>query len=202
MRDEGYREIELKGVVDDLAARRQLVERAGAELVFAGRLEDRRYDLPQRTLATRDHVLRLRIYRAPDESRAELGWKGPTTYEGGFKVREELSAGIAEPDGLVRILARLGYVVIRAIDREIQEYRLGKAMIRFERYPRMDVLVEVEGPHPEIERAIRATGLPRDGFSSERLPAFVARFEARTGERAALCDGELDGTVRYSVDDA
>ena len=28
--------------------------------------------------------------------------------------------------------------------------------------------------------------MPRDAFTAERLLAFVARFEARTGERAAL----------------
>jgi hypothetical protein len=53
-----------------------------------------------------------------------------------------------------------------------------------------------------IELAARATGLPREAFTSERLPAFVARYEARTGERAALCDRELAGDYCFSVGDA
>jgi hypothetical protein len=28
--------------------------------------------------------------------------------------------------------------------------------------------------------------MPREAFTADRLPTFVARFEARTGERAAL----------------
>ncbi|HJU64313.1 MAG TPA: hypothetical protein VJ596_01490, partial [Gemmatimonadaceae bacterium] len=62
--------------------------------------------------------------------------------------------------------------------------------------------VEVEGIPDAIENAVGALGMPRQAFTSERLPAFVERFERRTGERAALCDGELSGSVTYSHDDA
>ena len=65
--------------------------------------------------------------------------------------------------------------------------------MRLERYPRMDDLVEVEGSVENIERAIDRTGLPRAGFTSERLPDFVRRFEERTGTRAALSAAELAG---------
>ena len=66
----------------------------------------------------------------------------------------------------------------------------------------MDTLVEVEGTPDSIEAAARITGLPRASFTSERLPEFVARYEARTGERAALCDRELAGDYCFSVGDA
>lgn len=133
---------------------------------------------------------------------AALDWKGPTDYAGGYKVREELSTDLVDPDALAAILERIGYVVTREIDREIAQYELAGAVVRFERYPRMDVLVEVEGAPEAIERAIVATGMSRDAFTSERLPAFVERYEARTGERAALCDRELSGDFRFSVSDA
>jgi hypothetical protein len=45
-------------------------------------------------------------------------------------------------------------------------------------------------------------GLPRESFTTERLPDFARRFEARTGQIAALSDAELAGTVRYDVDNA
>ena len=196
------REVELKGVIDDLARRKALVERGGGTLVFEGRLEDRRYDTPERALAQRDEVLRVRVYRDGSGTRAELDWKGPTGYEAGYKVREELSVATADGDELGAVLERIGYVVTRAIDRRVSQYSLAGATVRFEEYPRMDILAEVEGAPEAIERAIRVLGLPRDAFTSERLPEFVARFEARTGERAALCDGELAGTVFYDVRDA
>jgi predicted adenylyl cyclase CyaB len=195
-------EVELKSVVDDEARRRAAVESAGATLVFEGRLEDRRYDTPDHALAARDEVLRLRSYSTPTQTHAELDWKGPTRREEGYKLREELDVHVVEPDALATILERLGYVVTIAIDRVIVQYDLGGAMVRFERYPRMDDLVEVEGTPAQIERAIAALGLPREGFTSERLPDFVRRYETRSGRQAALSDAELRGDVHYDAANA
>jgi hypothetical protein len=100
------------------------------------------------------------------------------------------------------VLERLGYVAIREIDRDIETYDVADATVRIERYPRMDVLVEVEGSPEAIETAIAIAGLDRGGFTSERLPEFILRYEARTGERAAICRRELDGDYRYSTFDA
>jgi adenylate cyclase class IV len=195
-------EVELKCVVDDTARRRAAIEAAGATLTFEGRLADRRYDTRDHALGARDHVLRVREYGDSAGRRAELDWKGPTRYEAGYKIREELDVPVTEPDALATLLDRLGYVVTMVIDREIAQYDLGGAMIRFERYPRMDDLVEVEGMPEQIERAIAALGLPRAEFTSERLPDFVRRFEARTGLTAALCDAELRGDVHYDASNA
>lgn len=182
-------EVELKSVVDDLDARRAAVERAGARLQFSGRLEDRRYDNPARALRARDHVLRTRVRREPDGGvKASVDWKGPTAVAGGFKTREELSIAVDDPATATAILERLGYDVTEAIDRDIWEYALDGVTVRFERYPRMDPLVEVEGSPDSIERAIVAIGLPRPGFTAERLPDFVRRFETRTGAKAVLAD--------------
>lgn len=192
------REVELKSVVPDPAGARSHVEAAGAHLVFAGKLRDRRYDRPDRSLVARDEVLRLRIYESAGRQEAHIDWKGPTEYAAGFKVRDEISTPAEDPEALAAILERLGFVLIREIDRDIAQYDLGGAAIRFEEYPDMDVLVEVEGDPASIERAIEATRLSRAGFTSERLADFVARFEARTGRRAAICDRELAGDYRYS----
>ena len=195
-------EVELKSVVDDLDARRLTVERAGGVLRFAGRLEDRRYDTAERSLRLRDHVLRVRVRMDSGRQRATLDWKGATGEREGYKVREELVVGVNDPEVVVAMLERLGYMVTQAIDREVWEYDLLGATVRFERYPNMDALVEVEGDPSAIERAVAATGLPRHGFTSERLADFVRRFEARTGTRAALSDAGPAGADGYDVADA
>lgn len=195
-------EVELKSVLDDLEGCRAAVEAAGATLVFAGRLEDRRYDTAERELTSQDHVLRVRVYRDAAGTRSQMDWKGPTRREGGYKLREELEAKVADGDALVAILSKLGYVVTIAIDREIVQYDLGGAMIRFERYPRMDDLVEVEGDPAGIERAITVLGMPRAGFTSDRLPDFARRFEERTGTPAALSDAALAGADAFDVSNA
>jgi predicted adenylyl cyclase CyaB len=196
------REVELKAVVDSMPARIANVEHAGGRLVFRGRLEDCRYDTVERRLSLRDVVLRLRVYRDERGARAELGWKGPTQYEDGYKVREEITATSPDADAMRHILERVGFVVTREIDREITQYELDGATVRFERYPRMDDLVEVEGEPHMIERAITSIGLPRQAFTSDRLFEFVRRWEERTGETAALCDRELTGERPYALDDA
>jgi predicted adenylyl cyclase CyaB len=196
------REVELKAVVDSIPARIANVERAGGRLVFRGLLEDCRYDTVDRQLRVRDDVLRLRVYRDERGVRAELGWKGPTRYEDGYKVRDEVGAKSPDADALRHILERVGFVITREIDREVTQYELDDATVRFERYPRMDDLVEVEGEPDAIERAIAAIGLPREAFTSERLFEFVRRWEKRTGENAALCDRELRGEHPYVLDDA
>lgn len=200
------REVELKGVVGDPESALRALEGAGAVLEYRGRLEDRRYDTAGRTLALRDHVLRLRVYRGGQggtaPTRTLLDFKGPTGYADGYKVREEHSVQASSDVELERILDLLGYEVTREIHREIRQYRVFGAVVRFEWYPRMDVLVEVEGEPEAIERAIGAMQLERGEFTTGRLPDFVRAYEARTGERAAICDRELDGDYRYSATDA
>jgi adenylate cyclase class IV len=180
------REVELKSVVEDVAAARAAIEKAGAILTYEGGLLDLRYGDHEGRLLAGDLVVRLRVYESDGDRKGFLDWKGPTMYEGGYKVREEFSTSVGDPDTLAKILENLGLEVIRRIDRQIAQYRLGGAVVRFEHYPRMDDLVEVEGSPEEIEQAIAATGLPRDGFNTDRLPDFVARYEARTGHSAAV----------------
>ncbi|MGI9091516.1 MAG: class IV adenylate cyclase [Gemmatimonadaceae bacterium] len=196
------REVELKAVVEDLRQARHAVESSGGRLVFAGRLEDRRYDSASHALAGRDEVLRLRTYRNAQGSHAHLDWKGPTQVVDAFKVRDELTTELTDPDALATMLDHLGYVVIREIDRDIAQYVLNETTIRFERYPRMDTLVEVEGTPDGIEAAIAVMDIPRSSFTAQRLPDFVRVYESRTGLRAALSQRELAGEYRYSVRDA
>lgn len=198
------REVELKAPVDDPVAIRSRIEIAGGTAVFVGQMIDQRFDTADRSLASRDEVLRLRIYHAlgVGADRALLDWKGVTCYEDGYKVREERSTLVSEPETTVEILTHLGFLVTREIDREIAQYMLRGATLRFEQYPRMDVLLEVEGPPDAIERAIAATGMPRDAFTSGRLVDFVGRYEARTGTRAAVCARELLGDFRYASSNA
>ena len=195
------REVELKSVARDPDAVIAALVAAGAEPAFAGRLSDRRFDTPDRSLTARDLMLRLRIYSNAGGHRASLEFKGPTQYAESYKVREELGTDVQNADVVVLLLEQLGYVVTREIDRDIAQFACRGATVRVERYPRMDALVEVEGTASTIEAAIATIGLPRAGFTAERLVDFVRQFELRTGKRAAICDRELAGDYRYGPAD-
>ena len=194
-------EVELKSVVDDVPLRRAAIEAVGAVLTFEGRLADRRYDTFDGSLLVRDHVLRVRAYDGPSGQRVQLDWKGPTRREDGYKVREELAVSVDDLATVSAILERLSFRVAVAIDREIAQYDFNGAMVRFETYPRMDQLVEVEGSPGSIEEAIAALGMPREGFTAEPLTAFVLRFQARTGASAVLSDAESHDRSPTKVDD-
>lgn len=196
------REVEVKGVIADPLAARRALEAAGAQRTFVGGMIDRRYDTPSFALRDRDEVLRLRIVDDRATASAQLDFKGPTSYTQGFKVREEIGTEVSDPVVLHQILVALGYRVTREIEREVEVYTLGGAIVRLEWYPRMDVLAEVEGDPEAIEHAISVLALPRSGFTTERLSDFARRFEVRTGQRAALCTSELDGHTSYLLDDA
>jgi predicted adenylyl cyclase CyaB len=185
-------ELELKAVVPDPDAFRDRLRAAGAVPQFLGRMTDLRYDRGGE-LATRDEVLRVRIFHHPDGAEAIVAWKGPTTRSAdGYKLREEIelpvSRGVAEPG---RLLAALGYQPIHAVERDVEVYRLGDATVRLETYPRMDVLLEIEGEPAAIERAIAATGIPRNEFTAESLAEFTQRFEQRSGQTAVLATSQV-----------
>lgn len=191
------REVELKAVVDDLAERKRKIEAAGAALSFEGKISDRRYDFASRELSGRDEVLRTRRYQSRASTRTYLDWKGSTEMQGAYKIREEITVPVEDFDSLEKILEKLGLTPTWEIDREIAQYQLAGATIRFETYPRMDVLVEVEGEPAAIEAAIEALGLPRGTFTNERLSDFVDKFEHRTGVRSAISDRELKGEYGF-----
>ena len=196
------RETELKAVVPDEADCLARLVAAGATIVSNGRIEDRRYDYPDRRLTMRDIVLRLRVYRNGERATASLDWKGAASFEAGYKHREELSVAVADAGQMSGILTALGFIVTRAVDRTVQLLQLGEAKLRFERFPRMDTLLEVEGPEASIETAIRASGIPRNAFVADRLYMFVNRYQARTGQRAAISDDESMGHYAFPLEDA
>jgi adenylate cyclase class IV len=187
-------EVELKAVVADPTATREALRAAGAQRTFEGMLRDRRLDR-EANLAAGDRVLRLREW-APSAGVAQtvIGWKGPTRVSpGGYKQREEVECPVADAAAALALFQALGYDVVQTIDRYVEVYRLTDTVARFEWYPRLDVLVEIEGPPEGIERVIAAAGPPRRACVPDPLAAFAARYEARTGRTAVLSEAALEG---------
>lgn len=179
-------ETEVKARVEDVRAFEDALTKAGATIDFSGEMTDHRFDRKGR-LADRDEMLRLRIYRPRNGAvRGELCWKGAVESKGRYRHRPEIEFSVGDPWNALALLDRLGYAESVRVERMVTVYRLGGATLRLERYPEMDVLVEVEGDPDSIEHAIAATGLPREEFLPESLPQFVTRYEKRTGRQARL----------------
>ncbi len=186
-------ELELKAVAADPVALEGRLRAIGAVPGFRGLMADRRFDRDGALLA-RDEVLRIRRFLADDGTgHAVVGWKGPVAIEGGYKRRREHELTTLDGAEAEAVVEALGYAPIHAIDRRVVYYELEGAVVRIEWYPRMDCLVEVEGEPEAIERAVGAIGLDRAAFSADALAAFIARFEVRTGQVAAVSVAALGG---------
>ena len=99
-------DVGLRGNLDDV---RRLAD-AGWELVLEGEMSDRLLDTPDGRLFDADVVLRVRrISGERGEACTILTWKGPTRYENGFKVREELETTAGDAIAMQALFARLGY---------------------------------------------------------------------------------------------
>jgi adenylate cyclase class IV len=190
-------ELEVKAVITDPDAVRRSLETAGARLDFRGLMRDRRFDRDG-GLSQRDEVLRVRVWQAEEVShqRAQVAWKGPTSRNAaGYKQRQEIEFAAEDGVHAVRFLEALGYQVVEAIDRFVEVRELHGTVARLEWYPRMDVLLEIEGTEEGIEELIRVVGIPRDQCLSDSLIQFAARYSARTGTPAILAEAGLNGAA-------
>ncbi len=165
---------------------------AGAQAGFAGVMIDVRYDR-NGELASREQILRLRVFRGAVGDRFLLGWKGPPSISSeGLKIRRELEYEIRSDRAVPEAFPEaLGYLPVQTIERYVEYYHLETAEARLEWYPRMDTLIEIEGDAEGIDAGIRATGLPRAAFTPEPLSVFTIRYSTRTGNAAALTLAEL-----------
>lgn len=188
-------ELELKTIVTDPVVLREALEHVGAVQRFHGMMRDRRLDRAGE-LGGRDEVLRVRIWSADGGGNelSELAWKGPTgVSQDGYKHREELELTVDDGRAALRLFEALGYRVVEEIDRYVEVFELDDTLARIEWYPRMDILLEIEGPPEGIERVVRNTGLAREGCVADSLARFAERFSQRTGRPAILAEAGLDG---------
>jgi adenylate cyclase class IV len=190
-------ELEVKAIVTDVDAVRRALDTAGARLDFHGMMRDRRFDRDGQ-LNGRDEVVRVRVWEAEEVShrRAQVAWKGPTTRDpSGYKQRQEIEFGADDGTQAVRFLEALGYHVAEAIDRYVEVRELRGTTARLEWYPRMDVLIEIEGAPEGIESLIEVIGIPRENCLSDSLTQFSARYASRTGSPAILAEADLAGAA-------
>ena len=195
-------EIELKAVVADPAALRQTLDDAGAVLRFHGMMRDRRLDRGG-DLSGKDQVLRVRLWLDQEGGHpiAEAAWKGPTSVNSaGYKQREEIEIGVDDGAATLRMLEALGYTVVESIDRYVEVYELEDTVARIEWFPRMDVLVEIEGTPEGIERVIGLSGLGRENCFADSLAIFSRRYQERTGQPGILAEDQLAGATPTWVD--
>ena len=185
-------ELELKAVVPDPAKTRERLKAAGAKETYRGMMRDRLFDADGR-LTARGEVLRIRSFEPRGGlAHAVVGWKGPTLRShDGYKLRKEIEYPTPDGANATRFLEALGYRIVRSIDRYVEMFSIAGATARLEWYPRMDVLMEIEGTPAAIESAVSQSGLPRSAFLADPLAIFVELYNARESQPAIIAEQEL-----------
>ena len=182
-------ELELKAVVPDLDALRPACSRPG-HARFRGRMSDRRYDRPGGELSLRDQVLRVRTFHHPDGRIASvIGWKGPVERSPeGYKRRAEIELPVTGTAAGRRTRCSRRWATRWCTPSTgTSSCSSSPARPSGSSGIRGWIRCSRSRASPDaIERAIRATGIPRAEFTADSLAEFVRRFELRSGQAALL----------------
>lgn len=141
--DDGI-ESELKFPVEELGALRERLTELEAERLSPSALEDNW--VLDRDNALRDAASLLRVRQ--DRNGARVTWKGPPTFDGPLKQREERECGIEDAEELLTLFERLGYRVVHRYQKHREEWRLGGVKVALDHTP-MGNFVEFEGDGAE-----------------------------------------------------
>ena len=149
-------EVEVKFLVDDLAAMRQRVVDAGGVLHHP-RVYERniRYDNAWQGLARQDKLLRLR-----QDARNRLTYKGPAqnVETAQVKIREELEIEVDDFDTAAAILQRLNFEPVQVYEKYRETFHLGPVEVVLDEMP-FGTFMELEGGEEEIVAAANLLGL-------------------------------------------
>lgn len=139
-------ETELKIPIGDLAGVRARLEACGAQQIHPAQRETNvLLDSPTGDVTAAGRVLRLR--RIGD--RCTLTLKGPATFTGNIKSREELEIEVSDLEALAAILARLGFGPVRRYEKDRESWRAGGVTVTLDHTPMGD-FVELEGPTDQL----------------------------------------------------
>jgi len=104
-------------------------------------------------LRTAGSLLRLRRHG----DRNLLTLKGPVSYRGAIKMREEHETELSDLPRMIEIFERLGFSVFMRYEKDREEWLLEEFSVVLDHTPMGD-FVEVEGPPEQLERAARLLG--------------------------------------------
>ena len=148
-------ESEIKVPVSDLETVRRRLPEIGARRLH-GHLRERNllFDTAGEGLRTTDRVLRLRQIG----DRHLLTLKGPPTYRGPLKEREELEVEVGGWESTVALLEGLGYRAVVLYEKDRESWQLDRVTIALDHTPMGD-FVEIEGPEERLHAVAAALGV-------------------------------------------
>jgi len=170
-------EQEVKYYIADLNALEARLQALGAEQVQPRVHEiNLRFDTPEGDLSRAYRVLRLRR----DES-SRLTYKGPSQFQDGVRVREEIEFRVSDFDAARAFLEALGYQVSMMYEKYRAAYELDGVEITLDEMPYGD-FAELEGPNPQAIRRVNShLGLDWEARSGASYTVLFEQLKQRRG---------------------
>ena len=171
-------ETELKIPVEDLATPRSALVARNAQRVHPAEREvNILLDGPADELAAAGRVLRLR--RIGDRRRLTL--KGPASFVGNIKSREELEIEVGEIETLAAIFARLGFRPVLRYEKDRETWQISGVTVTLDHTPMGD-FVELEGPATRLSGVASELGLEVADAVRGSYPTLWREFRAHHPE--------------------
>jgi len=164
-------EQEIKVPVGGLDEPRRRLERAGAVLEQPVTFEEN-WVLDDAAGRLRATGRLLRVRRWGDAW--TVTFKGPATFAGGVKSRQELETGVGDGTSVMALLAALGFTPVRRYEKRRESWRLGGVVVCLDETP-LGCFVELEGDAEDVLAGTVRLGLdPADAARGSYLDLWLA----------------------------
>jgi len=165
-------EIEVKYYIDDLKALEAKLKRLGAQVTQQRTHEiNLRFDTADDELKRSFQVLRLR-----QDNIARLTYKGPSQYQDGARLRQEIEFTVSDFEAARRFLEALGYHVTMMYEKYRAAYELDGVEITLDELPYGN-FAELEGPDTIVLRDVNEKlGLNWDARAEESYTVLFDRL--------------------------
>jgi adenylate cyclase class 2 len=166
-----HEEIEVKFLLDDLAAMRQRLVTLGAACTTPRTYEENLlFDTPDAQLRRQGCLLRLRRDR-----RNLITYKEPPTHHDlDFKIMHEYETEVSDFAQMQTILEKLGFTPSLRFEKYRETLTYQRAEIVLDEVP-FGTFMEIEGPREAIRDIVTALGLD---FASRLVSSYAEIFEA------------------------
>jgi adenylate cyclase class 2 len=167
-------EQEVKYYLGDLPSLEARLKSLRAKLIQARTHETNlRFDLPDGSLTQTYQVLRLR-----QDSAARMTYKGPSRYDQGVRVRQEIEFRVSDFEAARALFEALGYQVSMMYEKYRTTYELDGVQVTLDEMPYGN-FAELEGPNPQaIQAANQRLGLDWDARVPESYTALFDLLKA------------------------
>ena len=170
------KEIEARILEVDVSEMRRRLKQIGAKKVFDGKVHTIIFDFSSESLKRKGQMLRLRTFG----KQAVLCYKGKPNASKKFKLKEEIEVSVDNFKDTALILKRLGFKKMWSYTKRRESYKLGKATVEIDKYPKIPALIEIEAPTgKEVVALVKKLGYEMKDTTNANFPEILKLYKLR-----------------------